>query len=153
MDTEQKYVNDADFYVRLASEREPDFVTEYWRHRIDDPDDPVVGHRNEPLRDHHQLNEDVPIDGIVCFYFPDRLDPDVDEGPWSFSFPFRDHRKGDHPWFAFPDREKWERHLVWKWQNPEGDPHENLTLKPSLGIGRDDLVFHCYIRNGEIEWL
>jgi hypothetical protein len=151
MDTDETYL-DTSYYVRLAGETPPVFVQEYYQSRINDPDDTLVDHDPDPFRDHHVLNEDVPIDGQVAFYYPDRLSPDVDKGAWSFAFPFRDYRKDGAPWAAFPEKPKWKRHPVWKWTNPEQDPHEHLTLKPSLGVG-EPLSFHCWIRDGEIEWL
>lgn len=152
MDTDQRYVERADFYVRMAGESMPEWRRMYEQERADDPDDSMIAFLDEPLRTHHTLNEDVPIDGIVAFYFPDEMD-NIDGTPWSFTFPFRDAESSTAPWFAFPDRPKWERQPVWKWTNADADPHENLTLKPSLGIGGDELCFHCYIRDGEVEWL
>lgn len=152
MDTESRYVEGADFYVRLAGDTEPDWVRDYKQSRIEDPDDSLVGTNDDPLRDHHILNEDVPIDGVVCFYYPGRLDDPDESGVWSFSFPFRDYSEDSAPWYAFPDREKGSRHPVWRWENPDRDPKASLTLSPSLGVG-DPVTFHCYIRGGEVEWL
>lgn len=150
MDTDEELL-ETDFYVRMAGEEPPKLHQEYYQKRMDDPDDSVVGFNTDPLRDHHILNEDVPIDGIVAFYYPGGLDPDSEQAPWSFTFPFRDHRRDDAPWFAFPDRPEWERHPVWKWENPEKG-RENITLSPSLGVGQP-MTFHCWIRDGEVAWL
>lgn len=103
---------------------------------------------------------DIPIDGIVEFRYPryqddqpDEFRPDEDGYFWRVTFPFRDHRKDDEPWFRLPDEEKWKRHPIWKWKNPE-EPVENATLSPSIGMkGDDGMDFHCYIRGGEIDWL
>lgn len=148
MDTEDKYL-DTEFYVQMVGEAPPDFAVDYYERRINDPDDSLVDYQRE-LRDHHQLDKNVPIDGIVAFYWPDQLEKE-DGTPWSFSFPFRDNRKDDEPWFAFPDKDSPKRHPVWKWQNPE-ESTDNITLDPSLGVGQPP-TFHCYIRNGEIQWL
>lgn len=152
MDTDEKYRDRADFYVRFAGEREPDFVADYFQRRIDDPDDPLTGRQGTPLRDHHLLNEDVPIDGQVTFYFPDVLDDADETGLFAFSFPFRSAEKTDAPWFARPDAEKFSRHPVWKWENPEAD-RDDITLSPSLGVGREALVFHCFIEDGDVRWV
>lgn len=155
MDTDDKYL-DTEFYVTLAGERPPDYIQDGWeentRIRIDDPDDPLAD-RGTMGRcpQTHQLNDDVPIDGQVTFYWPNKLG--TGEAFIAFDFPFRSVEQDDAPWFANPDADKWSRHPVWKWQNADTDPRENLTLSPSLGIGGDDLSFHCYIRNGEIDWL
>lgn len=151
MDTKAHHL-ESDFYVRLAGDGHPDFVQDYYRKRVDDPDDNMVNFDNAPLRDYHLLNQDVPIDGQVCFYYPDSLEV-AGEGVWSHTFPFRDHRKDGDPWAAFPDKPEHKSHPVWKWQNPEEDPYESLTLKPSLGVGHDGLSFHCWVRDGEVEWL
>ncbi len=137
MDTEQKYVDLAWFDVVLVDE-------------------------DETRPSHHMLNEDVPVDGRVDFkrYYDKQYDDDPpdqtdEEGQpyWtSGSFPFRDHRKDDFPWEAFSDKPNFKQHPVWKWQNPERDPHENLTLNPSIGWG-EPMFFHCYIRDGEVDWL
>lgn len=161
MDSKQEYVDGLDFYVRMVGERKPERIIEYQRermqNRVESEDTAITGGSVEwdELQGHHTLNEDVPIDGQVTFYFPDRLDDtgaDAD-GALSYTFPFRDHRKDDAPWEARPEAEEFSNHPVWKWENPEEDPEENLTLSPSLGIGGDDLTFHCFIRGGEIEWL
>lgn len=152
MDTEQKYVDCAEFYTQLAGEPEPGFITEYHENGVENPDRNVIGYDpTESFRDHHLLNEDVPIDGYVQFYNPDA--GEQGEPFLFFGFPFRDHRKTDAPWAAYAEKPNGKNHPVWKWQNPEMDPHKRLTLSPSLGVGRDELTFHCYIRDGEIEWL
>jgi len=159
MQSDPKF-RDCAIAVRLAGERERDEFQEYREKRLEarrsDPDSPVVGgeRTNHPLRDHHLLNEDVPISGQVQLYFPDRLDKiDPDEpGAFSFAIPFRDHREHGQ-WFARPDAEKWRRHPVWKWENPEDD-RENITLSPSYGVRPDgDWTLHCWIRDGSIELL
>lgn len=151
MDTEDEY-RDCDFYVRMAGEPHPDFVQEYHRRRAEHPDTAVVGYEPSPMRDFHVVNEDVPVDGQICFYWPDRLES-VNDGnrPFAFEFPFRDHRKDDAPWFAAPDANKFSKHPVWRWKNPDAQ-RENITLEPSLGIG-DPMRFHCYVRGGDIDWL
>lgn len=157
MDTDEKYLND-EFYVCLAGETPPDFIIDISKERrkekIEDPDSPLVGPEEyEPseARDHHYLNDDVDVDGWVTFYDPELLE---DHEPFKHgTFPFRNHNKGDQ-WFARPDSDEWDRHPVWKWTNPDEDPHENLTLEPSIGKRSDGGVnFHCFIRNGEIEWV
>lgn len=152
MDTIGKYVADAEFYVRMAGETEPEWVQSYWDDRIADADSNVVGFGDEPLRNHHQSNPDVPISGIICFYFPEGLDEDSEVNPWSFTFPFRDHRQETAPWAAFPEKSKLRQQPVWKWTNPSADPHARLTLEPSIGVG-DPMQFHCWVQNGEVTWL
>lgn len=145
MDTEEDYL-DCDFYVRMAGEMPPDFVVESY-----EPDE----FNPAPLRDHHPLNEDVPIDGQVCFYWPDRLGDPEAKGWRAFDLLFRDHRKDDAPWSARPEETKWSKHPVWKWKNPGAD-REHITLEPSLVIRSpesDRITFHCYIRQGSIDWL
>lgn len=101
----------------------------------------------------HRLGYDgtqVPVDGWVTFYWPDRP---KHEPHMAYSFPFRDAKKDDFRWLAAPDADDWSKRPIWKWQNPE-EPLFNLTLAPSLGIsGNDGISFHCYIRDGEIDWL
>ena len=158
MDTDEDYLGD-EIYVTMAGELPPDDIVEVMaerhRQRIEDPDSPIVGpdeYEARPARDTHAMNEDVPVDGFVTFYDPNLLASG--DAFKHYSFPFRDHRKDEHPWFARPDAEKWSRNPVWKWQDPDADPHESLTLKPSLGIqGEEGILFHCWIRTGEIEWL
>lgn len=154
-DTDEKYLGD-EFYVTMAGDLPPEFVTDVMeeRHResVEDPDSPLVGppdYTPSPRNDHHAINPDVPVDGWVTFY-----DPALLESGDAFkhgTFPFRSVEK-DGPWFARPDGEKWSRSPVWKWENPDADPHESLTLSPSIGLG-DPLSFHCFIRDGGIEWL
>lgn len=131
MDTEAKYRNDSLLEVTMSE-----------------------GSGHPP--DHHALNQDVPIDGLVHLLFRDPEDPqggrDQDGRWYAGSFPFRDHREDADPWFAFPDKGEFERHPVWKWQNPEEDPHEQITLKPSIGLGQP-MYLHCWIKQGEIDWL
>ena len=103
---------------------------------------------------------DVPVDGFVEFRYPryqddqpDRFDPYESGYYWRHSFPFRSREKNDAPWFGNPDGGEWSRRPIWKWQNPN-DPIENATLSPSIGMrGDDGIDFHCYIRNGRIDWL
>lgn len=157
MDTAETYLND-DIYVVLAGESPPEYITEaraeHHRKRVADPESPLVGPEEfeaSPARDHHPMNEDVPVDGWVTFYDPEKLE--AGEAFKHFEFPFRSVEKSG-PWFARPDETEWSKQPVWKWQNPDADPHEHLTLTPSLGINGDDgIVFHCYIRDGEIDWL
>lgn len=134
MDTDEKYRNDSLLEVEL---------TDPWGTMDDE-------------RTTHLLNDDVPIDGYVHILYRDPDNPQSgrdEDGRWyAGSFPFRDHRKDDAPWAAFPDKPKGKRHPVWKWQNPEDDPHEELTLNPSIGLG-DPTYLHCWIRDGELEWL
>lgn len=131
MDTEAKYRNDSLLEVDLVQE----------------------GSDWPP--DHHALNQDVPIDGKVAILFRDPEDPrggrDEDGRWYAGHFPFRDHRDDDHPWAAFPDKPNFEQHPVWKWQNPEEDA-DQITLKPSIGLGQP-MYLHCWIKQGEIEWL
>lgn len=156
MDTDDKYLGD-EFYVVMAGEKPPQRIREYYDKRteklVNDPDSPVSGRGPPAPASHtHIVNDDVPVDGWVTFYDPEKLEA---LEPYKHgTFPFRDHRKDDAPWFGRPDSEKWHRSPVWKWQNPEEDPHEDLTLNPSIGTQSDqELSFHCYIRNGEIDWL
>lgn len=115
----------------------------------------------EYLSGHHVLNADVPIDGQVEFHRYYREDEDdhvpsqTHEGRpyWNVAeFPFRDHRKDDAPWAAFPEKPNFKSHPVWEWENPDADPHESLTLSPSLGLG-EPMYFHCWVRDGEVDWL
>lgn len=156
MDTAEKYLND-EFFVTMAGELPPEHIVEQRRAsmeaRVEDPDDPVAEWGGpSPARDHHYLGEQPPVDGWVTFYDPDLL---AAGEPFKHGdFPFRSVGKDDAPWFARPDAENWSRHPIWKWQNPDADPHESLTLSPSIGTRADDTVtFHCYIRDGSIEWL
>lgn len=157
MDTKPEY-QDLEFYVVMAGDLPPQFIQDAWREiqqaKVDDPDSHMdeVGELT-PCDDHHYLNEDVPIDGRVHFYYPDRLDPDS-PGHRYAEFPFRSVHKDKYPWFSRPDADKWGRHPVWKWQNPDKDPHEHLDLTPSLGRrdGDGNIIFHCWIENGSIRW-
>jgi len=151
MDTEDKYL-ETEFYVVMAGGTPPHHIQDYQDERIADPDDSTVGVDRSGLRDHRALNEDVPIDGQIRFYWPDRMEPDCEEGWKSFEFPFRSVEKDDAPWAAYPDKENFSQHPVWEWQNPNEDPHEKLTLKPSIGVG-SPLTFHCFVRDGEVEWI
>lgn len=130
MDTEEKYRNDSLLEVTLS---------EYAANQSD----------------HHTLNQDVPIDGKVHLLYRDPEDPQGgrnEDGRWyAGSFPLRDHRKDDHPWAAYPEEENFSQHPVWKWQNPEEDA-DQLTLNPSIGLGQP-MYLHCWIKQGEIEWL
>lgn len=155
MDTKPEYRDGLDFYVTMSGELPPDFVVEArernMQERIADPDDPVSGWGGvSPCPETTHIGG-VPIDGQVTFYYPDK----VESGdPFKYGdFPFRD-ADTDGPWFMRPDADKWRRQPIWKWQNPDADPHEDLTLSPSIGRRADgDIVFHCYIRDGEIDWL
>ena len=137
MDTEPKYRNDPLLEVELTGAAE-------W----DDGDND---------RATHPLNEDVPVDGFVHILFRDPDDPqggrDKDGRWYAGSFPFRSERKDSHPWAAYPDKPNGENHPVWKWTNPDADPHEDLTLNPSIGMGGDDLYFHIWVKAGEIDFV
>lgn len=156
MDTDETYLND-EFFVVMAGDLPPDDVVdarrESHRKRIEDPDSPLVGpaeYEPSPAKEHYAGQPDLPVDGWVTFYDPDLL---AAGEPFKHgTFPFRDHRSSES-WFARPNAEKWNRGPVWKWQNPGEDPHESLTLSPSIGLGGGEITFHCYIRNGEIDWL
>lgn len=133
MDTEPKYRNDSLLEVHLNGEAQNDYPPE-----------------------HHPLNDDVPIDGMITLLYRDPEEPDSgrdEDGRWKAgTFYFRDHRKDDDPWAAFPEEDNFSQHPVWKWKNPEKDPHEHITLNPSIGLGQP-LYLHCWIKQGEIEWL
>lgn len=136
MDTDDKYRNDPLLEVELTGESD-------W----------YDGNRSV-----HPLNEDVPVDGFVHILYRDPDEPDSGrdkDGRWyAGSFPFRSTEKDADPWFAFPDKPKGERHPVWEWKNPDEDPHESITLKPSIGLGSaGDWRLHVYITDGEIEFL
>jgi len=140
MDTDEKY-RDAALGVALAPDRHPEQEPRRWN--CGDDTWPVA-------RKHHPLGCEPPQDGVVCFYNP-AAGPDE---PWKyFSFPFRDHRQDDAPWFASPDNEKWGRRPIWRWQNPE-EPITEVTLEPSLGVrGSDEeLSFHCWVDDGSVRW-
>lgn len=103
---------------------------------------------------------DIPIDGTVEFRYPRYQDDQPDEFRpyengyfWRMTFPYRDKRRDEHPWFRFPEEEKGKRHPIWKWENAD-EPLDNMTLSPSIGKSNDgEMVFHCYVRDGKIEWL
>jgi hypothetical protein len=103
---------------------------------------------------------DIPIDGLVEFRYPryqedqpDRFDLDESGHFWRLTFPYRSVEKDDEPWFGNPNGGEWSRRPIWKWQNPN-DPLDEMTLSPSIGKQSDgEMDFHCYVRNGEIEWL
>lgn len=141
MDTDEKYLGD-EIFVTLAGERGPDWYVEHMESR-----DSCV--RVNPANDHHALDPDVPVDGWITFYDPDLLE--AGEPFKHGTFPFRDHRKDGAPWAAFPAKPKGKRQPVWQWKNPEDDVGD-LTLSPSIGTG-DPVNFHCYVREGKIEWL
>lgn len=147
MDTDEKYRDGGWFVVHMAN---------------------GIGHPPP----HHVMNHDVPIDGQIEFRYP-KTEEDLEENRggrndyWiAASFPFRDHRKNNDPWAAFPEKPNFEQHPVWKWQNPEDarrDDDSNLeydeevveetiTLSPSIGLGQP-MYFHCHVREGEIDWL
>lgn len=129
MDTEAKYRNDAELVVEMVGDEDggPPYMV---------------------------VNNDVPVDGRVSFLYRDDGNPSGrPDGKWiAATFPFRSVDKDGHPWFAFPDEPKFSRQPVWKWTNPDEDPHESLTLSPSLGLG-EDLYFHCWVRDGRIDWV
>jgi hypothetical protein len=115
--------------------------------------------RAEFLRDHLG----VPTDGRVIVTRPPMDNEDEsnrDDGRWIVAtIPFRDHRKDDAPWAAFPDKQKGRRQPIWKWENPEDDP-EDITLSPSYGRkkGTDgawsgEWEIHCWIKNGDLDLL
>lgn len=137
MDTEDKYLNDPLLEVELAKNL---------------PED--------SNRRTHPLNNDVPIDGHVHILFRRSDEPDSGrdkDGRWyAGSFPFRDHRSDEYLWAAYPDKPNGRNHPVWKWQNPDEDPHENITLNPSIGLGKGESKgwrLHCWIKNGEIDFI
>lgn len=156
MDTDDSYLDD-EFYVVMAGELPPDEIMEYHEERtqklIDDPDSPVKNRGPPaPASDTHIVGDGIPVDGWITFYNPEKL---RSLEPYKHgTFPFRDHRKDDSEWFGRPDADKWHRSPIWKWQNPE-DPVDDITLNPSIGRrgDGDEVTFHCYIRNGEIDWL
>jgi len=142
MDTLEKYHN-AELCIMLSKDRFTDRDL-----RIYNRPEGRSGWLN--TRKEHPLGENPKVDGWLLFY-----DPDAPEGePWKYyDFPFRSVNKDDDLWFAYPDREKFTKQPVWKWQNPDESISE-LTLKPSIGVNADDeLTFHCFVENGEIEWL
>ena len=141
MDTDEKYLGD-EFFVKMAGERGPDWYIEH----MESKENVVsVG----PASGNRRIGEQPPVDGWVTFYDPDLLE--AGEPFKHGDIPFRDYRKTAAPWFAFPDKPAGEKHPVWKWQNPDEDPHESLTLQPSIGLHGS--AMHCYIRDGEIDWL
>lgn len=145
MDTLDIYLDDK-FYVVMAGEK-PD---EKFRLTSRGMSDQAEGAIVKPAREKHYLGEQPPVDGWVTFYNPDLLEQGE---PFKHgTFPFRDYRT-DGLWFAKPDEDEWSKHPIWKWQNPEEDPHSNLTLKPSIGKQDGKITFHCHIRNGEIKWI
>lgn len=107
-----------------------------------------------------QTGTDIPIDGTIEFRYPryqddqpDEFRPDEDGYYWRLTFPYRSVEKDSPPWLGAPERDKWSKRPIWKWQNPD-EPLEQMTLEPSIGLrGDDGIRFHCYVRNGEIEWL
>jgi hypothetical protein len=118
---------------------------------VDDPD------RAKFLRDHLG----VPTDGRAIVTRPPMDDEDYsgrDDGRWIVgTIPFRDYRKDDDPWAAFPEKQKGRRQPIWKWENPDDDP-ENITLSPSYGRKKGEQwsgewEIHCWIKNGDIELL
>lgn len=156
MDTKDEYLDD-EIYVVMAGELEPEFITEQrkknHKRRVEDDDSAVVGpaeYEPEPAKETQQFGSGATVDGWVTFYSPDKLDSG--EAFKHYTFPFRDKSKNSDPWSAFPDKPNFKQHPIWKWENPNEGPHDNLTLSPSIGVGQP-LEFHCYIRNGEIEWL
>lgn len=161
MDTADKYTGD-EFYVVMAGETPPDHIVEarkrYHRERVADDDDPLAGPDEwtpSPASDEYRVGDNsVPVDGWVTLYDPEKL---AAGEPFKHgTFPFRAAGRDDHGWFARPDAGKWRRMPVWKWQNPAADPHESLTLNPSIGrrdTDSGDITLHLYIRNGEIDWI
>jgi hypothetical protein len=148
---------DDEIYVVMAGELPPDHILEFQDKRseelVNDPDSALVSKGPpSPARDTHIVGDDIPVDGWVTFYDPEKLHA---LEPFKHgTFPFRSVEKDDAPWFGRPDADKWHRSPIWKWQNPDEDPHERLTLNPSIGRQDEDgITFHCYIRNGEIDWL
>lgn len=146
MDTAEKYRGD-EFFVVMAGERGPDWYVEHMESQFDAVD--VL-----PANDHHALDPDIPVDGWVTFYDPDLLE--TGEPFKHGTFPFRSVDTDDQ-WFVHPDAQKGRRRPIWKWENPEEDPTEHLTLSPSIGMGMtepsEDPDFHCFIQDGEIKWL
>lgn len=142
MDTESRFLDDS-FYITLASDHA---IDEYGKHVHGMPDDATPASN----RDTRVMGVNPPVDGRVTFYNPDKLE--AGEGYKHFDFPFRDeNREGD--WFGNPDEDKGRKYPVWKWEN-FGESLDEITLNPSLGVSpRGTTVFHCFIKDGEIEWL
>lgn len=137
MDTAKKYRND-EFYVAVAGELPPDWYVEH----MESQESTVSV--NPTSSEHFG----VPVDGWVTFYDPDLYD---NGEPFKHgTFPFRSVTKDGAAWAGNPDNPAGERFPIWKWENPGADPHDALTLSPSIGLGDD---FHCYVRAGEINWL
>jgi len=129
MDTEEKYL-DCEFFVWTVDGR---------KHNV--PED--VNYRS---RNKHSFGSMPEVDGWVMFFSREKFENDE---PWKyFDFPFRSIEK-DGDWFCLPDAEKGHRFPVWKWKNPN-DPIGDITLDPSLGVGD---IFHCWVKDGEIEWV
>jgi len=156
MDTDEMYLDDK-IYIEMAGEYPPERVMEVrkkrHRERVEDPDSHLVGPpelKFESASSSQRFGSNATVDGWVTFYSPKKLEQE--EAFKHYTFPFRDVNKDDEPWSAFPDKENYKQHPIWKWQNPNEDPHENLTLAPSIGVGQPT-EFHCFIRNGEIDWL
>jgi len=156
MDTDEEYLDD-EIYVVMAGNYPPEDIMEVMkerhRERVEDPDSHVAGPpelKYEPAKPSQQFGCGATVDGWVTFYDLEKLENK--DAFKHYTFPFRDVNKDDEPWAAFPDGENFKQHPIWKWQNPDEDPHESLTLSPSIGVGHP-LEFHCYIRDGGIEWL
>lgn len=122
--------------------------------------DAVLRWDSPPVHTQTLPGTEIPIDGFVEFRYPryqddqpDDFRPDESGYYWRHSFPFRSVEKDAHPWFGNPGGGEWKRRPIWKWQNPE-EPVEEATLNPSIGMPSDgEMAFHCYVRNGEIDWL
>jgi len=156
MDTDKKYLDDK-IYVVMAGEYPPQRIIEarkkMHRESVEDPGSPLVGPEElqyEPASSSQRFGSNATVDGWVTFYDPKKLKQE--KAFKHYTFPFRDVNKDDDPWAAFPDKPNFKQHPIWKWTNPNDDPHESLTLSPSIGVGQPT-EFHCHIRNGEIDWI
>lgn len=139
MDTEEQFRDD-EFFVAMAGERGPAWYVE----RMESAESAVS---ISPASDESLWG--APVDGWVTFYSPTLLD--AGEPFKHLTIPFRSvEREGE--WLGNPDGLDGTRRPIWKWENPDADPHEALTLSPSIGMGAPDPHFHCHIREGAIQW-
>lgn len=138
MDTKEKYLNDK-FFICMVAEKEFD------EYEYNVPD------RENCFARQKRMGGSMPeVDGWLTFFDPELHDNG--EAYKHFSFPFRSVEKGGL-WFSFPDKDKGKKRPVWKWKNPD-EPLSKVTLNPSLGIGSDgETKFHCWVKNGEVEWV
>jgi len=140
MDTEQKYRNEVEVVVELVG---------------DDPDPRLEP--TAPNASRTSVSEEhfgVPVDGWVTILYrnPDK-ESNLPSGKWKVgSFPFRAADKDEHPWFGFPEKDAGKKQPIWKWQNPD-DAAEDLTLRPSIGMGTGDPYFHVWVNNGAVDFV